>query len=1357
MNRRQRAVKILLVFSCILLVCSVITRAADRDSRIIATSERSITFEIEIPRAEIVPAGDGFVRVLLDGYGSFSPPGAPGLPGRSFRVALPPEGGYQIASSVLEWESLGRIRLARVFGERLVKGKDGIPITERFMPEDPWRDGYRPDIVGTGTASFMGRQRVLPVRVNPLVIEGEGVNLARRIRITVSFTGAASIPVGAGIKPPAAGAWDRLYRDLLVNPADVDRFRKPLDEVAVQRSTMQIGRRLKLTIPETGLFAVRADSLIDAGLSPGLSTGMISLKKYYYDESEPGLRRDVDIPLLVLEDDGGAPGILDGADRLVFYTYGLRDDVDAGDIHALYTDDNVFWLEEDVAGAVMAVGPSFAQGTGGPLPSYRAKLIEREDTMYWKNAKPGSRDFYFAIGTAPTLVSYPITLHDPAPEGTFTLVIEVQGRKASVTGDNLDFGVKNSTGTNVIGTRTIRSKDRFTYNFDPKPMDWIVDGENELVIFCTRDYVYLVDDYRLEYEALYVARENILEFDVDAGAVDRAVEITGFTANSGTLIEITDPWSPVHYELTPDNFLGGSPPYTLSLEMPASGERRFIAVAGDTWDSFPITRARLDSDSDLRTEAGPFNTLIISHGSFISGLGEYVSWRRGQGYRTLLADVEDVYDEFNGGLPSSDAIKRYIKYGHDHWGVEFVLLVGDGQEDHKQLYYDPLPYRGSPPDFIPSRSICVAVPSVDYDDEVVSSDNWYAFLDPGEIAAVPAEGTAVASLQLFGYPDVFVGRFPVGNDIELLALLTKIMRFEDPDIDDTWRRNIVLLADDAWSGSGDDYMYRSYEREFEWSIGRTAVEIEESLPNGFNISTINLAHWTDGAHDIGETGPVPYSKAEIATRAHCTPYLIRRLNDGCLLFTFQGHAARANLAKEAPFATLGQYSDQDSLRSRLPFVFTGFGCHISEFARLSELSRGAEGKNGDCLSEQLLFKPGSGAVGTYASSAFEYLDQNAVFCERLHREIFQSPPADSVPPDNEYTGAHWILAEAITKALIEHLDATSYGINQAIRYTILGDPMLDIDPGPPVMELEADWGEGWKEIHPDSMRAQNGTNDCLLRFTTSDVIALGGVSLEVYGENWTDSLTITPLSDQDQTYARSYAAEMNYTITLEEGSFLYRVFTPEGRETGLFEVLIQIGMRFFYNEYVEIFPGVQSPPTGDFKLVVSFPAFISQEPVLLIDGIEQSDISFTVPDQQDSLVWQADFQRTFSAGRHLLTVRVGEFMKDFAFEVTGGDLLIETFNFPNPFTDGTNIVYTLNLPVDLGSIEIYNVSGVLIRTLDIPRFKLDAATYANPHSIYWDGRDVTGDLVANGTYIYVIRMERAGASFDISGKSVRLR
>ena len=146
-----------------------------------------------------------------------------------------------------------------------------------------------------------------------------------------------------------------------------------------------------------------------------------------------------------------------------------------------------------------------------------------------------------------------------------------------------------------------------------------------------------------------------------------------------------------------------------------------------------------------------------------------------------------------------------------------------------------------------------------------------------------------------------------------------------------------------------------------------------------------------------------------------------------------------------------------------------------------------------------------------------------------------------------------------------------------------------------------------------------------------------------------------------------------------------------------------------------------------------------------------------MPDPQDSLAWEATFDRTFSAGSHLLTLRVGEFERDFPFQVTGSGLVLDGFSFPNPFSEGTNIVYALNLTVDAGKIEIYNVSGRLIRTFRFPQDKLGAATFANPHSIYWDGRDLAGDLVANGTYIYIIMVERNGEKVNITGKSVRLR
>ncbi len=1349
------------------LLLSLSTGAGAEGFRLLSSTERSVSFEVIVPPAELVTREDGLVRVRIDGYGTFSPAGAYELPGNSFRVAVPPTGEPRVSFEMLETERLGRFDLARVYGERFVDQGDGMLRTERFMPPDPWSDGYLPPVVSAGRIAFMGRQRVLAVRVNPLLLRDGEVGMARRIRVTVDFGGVGPVE-DEGLKTPGpSGAWDRLYESLLVNPSDVETLRRPIVERSVPRVGLQEGARLKLYIPETDIYAVRADSLIDAGLSQGLATDMIALKKYYFDETEPSLRREIDIPALVIEDGLGATGILDGGDLVVFHALGIKDDVEAGDPTALYTHDNVVWLEEEVAGAVMAADAPAPGGAEPLVADFVATTMMRRDIYYLKEAVPGSRDFYFITKPVANEASIPFTVHNPASSGSFAVVMEIQGINNLNTGADVTVSVRNSTGTHVLGTRGISYKSTLTYNFEGNPVEWLVDGENELVIYCTSSYAYLLDYITVRYEALFEAHEDALEFVVEAGAVDRRVEIGGFTVDSGTMIEITDPSNPVHYDLTSDLFSAGPAPYTLSLHMEAGGERRFVVVGEGAFGQFRISDARKDQASDLATRPGPFNTLVVSHRDFLSYLSGYVSWREGQGYRMLTADVEDVYDEFNGGLPSSQAIKRFIKYGVDHWGVEFVLLVGDASEDHKRTNVAvSQTQQGSGPDLVPTYTYCVAVSGTSVD-EVVSSDSWYAFLDPGEVPvsvgeSVPEAGGSESALESsilleYGYPDVFVGRFPVGREVELRALVNKIMKFEDAAIGDTWRRRVVLVADDAWSGIGADYKYNAYEQEFESSMGRVADDIESSLPGGFEIHELDLSTWTDGAHEIGEQGAGVYSEALDSTRTYFVPYEMRQLNRGVLFYSFQGHANRAALAKECTFATLKQYDDQDSLRSQLPFVFFGVGCHISDFAIFAELNKLFDGDNGDCLSEQLLFKSGSGAVGTFASTAFEYLSQNVVFCERVHRVLFQSPPTDSIPPDNAFTGAHLVLAEALTKAEIEHLDATSYGFSQVLRHVILGDPMLGIDPGPPLMKLETDWGGGFIEIDPDSLHARNGTNDCTIRFTASDIVALGGVRLEVDGEDWTDSLVITPVGDEDLDFARGYTAVMDYTMPLGDGSLRYTVLSTGGAEIGMLALPFETRIRFFYDEDFEITPGVESPPTGIFTLTARFPAYPEQAPVLLIDGLEQGEIFFTVPDPQDSLSWETSFDRTFSAGSHLLTVRVGEFEKDFPFQVTGSGLVLDGFSFPNPFSDGTNIVFALNLPVDAGKIEIYNVSGRLIRSFRITPDKLDAATFANPHSVYWDGRDMAGDLVANGTYLFVIMVERNGEKVDLKGKSVRLR
>lgn len=1324
-----------------------IAAPTQKDARLLSSARSSISFEVVVPPARLARAADGTVRVLIDGFGTVSPAGAPAYPGRTFRVAVPSEGETRVSATVIEEEPLGPLDLARVPGERLVEGEDGLPATETFMPDDPWAGKEPPALAAAGTPSFMGRSRILPVRVSPLVPGNPGApaRLARRIVVTVTFSPQAA-PSGALVaRPsPSTGAWRRLYEDLLVNPADAARFERPLAAPAANAAPVEAGKRLKISIPETGLYVIRADSLIAAGLSPGLAIGEFALRKHYYDAAEPDLEREVDVPVHIVNGAGGSDAVFDADDRLYFYALGLKDDTAAGDADALYAGDNVLWLEEGVAGQLMGAAAPRPAAAGAPIASFRRTIRMRTDTAYMKNAVPGTFDYYFFKGYDVRSYAIPFSAPSPAPSGTWSIAFRIQGGDGLGFSHTISFSVRNGSGTNLLGTGGFTGKERKTFTFSNLPVSWLADGANELVLVCDQDYKFLVNDITADYPARFAAGGDMLEFVVDPLYELATVEAGGFSAASGVLFDVSNAARPVCRALDPAEFVADGSAWRLVLRLAEDlSARRFVAIGPGGGATLAARRVAVDAPSQLRATAGSYHALVVCHRNFLQRIGEWVDRRRAEGYRVFTADIEDVYDEFNGGLPHAAAVKRFVRSAFDRWGIEHVLLVGDASEDHRRINDGSRPGLSiSGPDYVPSHSYVTSVTG-SYDDEVVVSDKWYAFLDgePGPDA----------------YPDVFVGRFSVGSDVELRAVLNKVARIEDARPEDSWRRRVVLFSDDAWSGGGTDYRYRSYEQEFEWSTDSCGATIDRALPGGFDVVHMKLAPYTDPAHpDLEESGPAIFTLARTATRTTFTPALVRELNQGCLLHMFQGHANRSVLTTESAFS-LQTYNDVDSLRSYLPFLFAGFGCHISDFAILGELSYASyAGPNGDCMSEQLFFKPGGGAASTYASDAFEYLSQNAELAERLFRSLFLAPPVDSVEPLRAYTGAHWILGEALTKAEIEQIDQTSYGVDQIVRYHLLGDPLLRVDPGPPLLALDADWGGGFLPLDADSLRARGGTNDVVLRLTASDVVAVGPVSLEVDGADWTDSLAVTPLKDPGQTYPRSYEARFRYTIDPADELVAFSVAAPDGGEAGRLEIPIPKRVRLFYNGYLEILPGVSSPPTGTFTVRFDSPAYLAVPPRLSIDGIPQDDVRFRVPDPLDSLRWEASFDRTLAAGTRVFTLAAGGFSRDIVFVVTGDDLAVEVFNFPNPFARETNIVYSLNLAADAGRIEIYNVSGVRIRNIPLPAERLRAASFISPHAILWDGRDDAGDRVANGTYLYILHVERGGQGVDVTGKSVKL-
>ena len=86
-------------------------------------------------------------------------------------------------------------------------------------------------------------------------------------------------------------------------------------------------------------------------------------------------------------------------------------------------------------------------------------------------------------------------------------------------------------------------------------------------------------------------------------------------------------------------------------------------------------------------------------------------------------------------------------------------------------------------------------------------------------------------------------------------------------------------------------------------------------------------------------------------------------------------------------------------------------------------------------------------------------------------------------------------------------------------------------------------------------------------------------------------------------------------------------------------------------------------------------------------------------------------------------------------------------NYPNPFNPTTVIRYQLPASSEV-KLSIYNTTGQLVRTL------VNGEMPAGSHAISWDATDNSGQRVASGVYLYIIR---AGDAFVQQRKLILMK
>ncbi len=203
--------------------------------------------------------------------------------------------------------------------------------------------------------------------------------------------------------------------------------------------------------------------------------------------------------------------------------------------------------------------------------------------------------------------------------------------------------------------------------------------------------------------------------------------------------------------------------YAIAVPPTANGERILLAVTEEQLPSVATLSANRITNWKEATGA---DFVMITDSKFATAIAPLREQRQREGYRVGVVAVDDIYDEFNFGNKSPQAIKDFLSFAAKNWKIapRFVLFVGDAS-------YDGRNYLGAGDfDFVPTKLL-------DSEYLETASDDWFADFDNDGLA------------------EISVRRLPVRTVAETTNLVTKLLHYEQ-----TKTPTSALLVADANDG-----------------------------------------------------------------------------------------------------------------------------------------------------------------------------------------------------------------------------------------------------------------------------------------------------------------------------------------------------------------------------------------------------------------------------------------------------------------------------------------------------------------------------------------------------------------------------
>ncbi|MDD5730496.1 MAG: C25 family cysteine peptidase [Candidatus Omnitrophica bacterium] len=479
------------------------------------------------------------------------------------------------------------------------------------------------------------------------------------------------------------------------------------------------GKQLfKIGVEEDGIYRVSRKDLQDAGMEPG-NFNSANLKLANYGKIVP---------------------VFFSGDYLEFYGQAQN---------TRYTNRNIYWLVAKKAGKEMEKKP--ALNAGNTVPYYLQEVRLEENVNYYPEVNGKEHWFYGEEIFSPYSREFELTLDNLYPQGQGAVIaVAMQGFSHGLFVGNGLQKIKLYLNDNFITEGQWYGDTYYICQADIDP-SVLKDGPNILRIEApdengTLPQMALLDKIQLIYPRRFVAQNDSLKFAGKSGSA--SYEIQGFSSEEIKALDITEPENPVQVSNVTVRKNGAG--FTARFNNPDKYKHTYYVFAG-TFDKSPA-EITLRGSSDLLKRSNQADMIVIAYKDFLDGLKPLVSLREAQGLKVKVVDVEDIYDAFNFGVFSPEAIKKFLQYAYFSWqkpSPKYVLLAGDGTFDYKDYYGT------GTPNLVPAYLVSGAAFGEG------PSDSWFVAFENNSL------------------PKMMVGRFPVNNTGELDAVVSKVINYEN--------------------------------------------------------------------------------------------------------------------------------------------------------------------------------------------------------------------------------------------------------------------------------------------------------------------------------------------------------------------------------------------------------------------------------------------------------------------------------------------------------------------------------------------------------------------------------------------------